>query len=118
MNELQIDLLHTNTVDVKRAATGKYIGGHYKKGSEELFLEIDCSVQPTEGKDLKKLPEYAKETDSHRFFSEDFAFKKADIITWQDEDYEVLHLEPWDKIGLNTDHSYAIGVLVDNRKRP
>lgn len=116
MNELYVELLRTDKVSLKRTTEGRHFSGNYVPGTPKLIDNVVCSVQPTNGEDLQKLPEYAKETQTYRFFSEDFDFKKNDIVSWESQEYEILHLEPWNHYNLMTDHSYGVGVLVDNRR--
>lgn len=113
---MNIELIETHTVQVERQSEGDFANGFYTPGPLETITDILSSVQPTTGEDLDKLPDYARERQTWRFFSQAISFKKTDVVEHDGEKYEILHLEPWDGFGLECVHSYAIGVLVDVKK--
>lgn len=58
----------TEKLSVKRFGSSEWVNGRFQKGSETTF-EIDASVQPLRGNEVKILPEHARTSESVKIYT-------------------------------------------------
>ncbi len=95
----------TDATVTRQDAAGSYVNGEYVGGATTDF-EIQMSIQPLTAKEVLKLPEaqrtkqwvkgYASEA---LFTSEQSASKKADRVSLNGRNFEVITVEYWESAG-------------------
>lgn len=118
---LGLRLLNTQKFDVHRedTTTGRYQNGIRVVGALIEYKDVIGHVQPLSGKQLEKLPENVREKQTYQFFTQvpGFEFQLGDLITYKGIQYEALKQQDWDGYQMNAEHSFAIGVLVDDKSK-
>jgi hypothetical protein len=97
--------LSTNTYTVTRLGEGSIVAGRYVDGASSTF-EIIASIQPTNGRDLLRLPEGLRTkqllsvwTDTPLRTADAPSGPKADVITYQGRQFQVETVLDWAESG-------------------
>lgn len=95
---------------VRRRAVGDYseVTGLFETSDVDSTFTITASIQPTNGSDIKLLPENRREeeilklyTDSELFGAIKGSAGNADIVEINGKDYEVVKTFPWQNNVIN-----------------
>lgn len=95
-------MIPRKTLSVKRFAAGSYnTDGDWVEGADSDF-NISASVQPLTGREMEMLPEARRDSQSYKLYSDTQLLtadtsqtKNADIVTIDNEKFEVFSDEPW-----------------------
>ena len=99
-----IDSFATGTYAVTRSSAGTYdSNGRYVDGSTSV-VNIDASIQPMSGSDLKTLPEGLHASNARTMFSKVEVFTagpggKPDVVSFKGEDWKVINVMAWEGFG-------------------
>lgn len=102
------------TYPLKREMKGTYTNGEWVPGINDPLTQVIANIQPVTGKELEAL-EIGKRnlgkikiyTDTELIVSEDGDNQNGDLITWQNEKYEIIAEEVRDNTILNHKKYFA-----------
>jgi len=88
---------------VKRKSGGSYnTSGFFESTGADTTLEIEASIQPATGSDMKLLPENRREEETTKLYTDTRLIgiirgsgMNPDIIIIDGDDYEVVSVYPW-----------------------
>ena len=95
----------TGTYSVTRRAAGGFDRG-VAKGTTDSTVSVVAAVQPASGRDLLRLPEGRRSTDTRVLFTvtpllvgDAGATYEANLVTIDGAEWEVQHVEKWTQAG-------------------
>ena len=112
--------IKTGTYTIKRFKKGYWDNstGKYSRDEDKEF-EIDASIQPITGNDVKLLPEHRRNTESIMIFSNERLFpsdeksqKAADIVIYDEKRFEVFKSSKWSET-TDINHYETIAIMED-----
>jgi hypothetical protein len=115
-----ISALFTEKVCVIREGKGEYRKGKWESGDAEEF-EINCSMQPLTGDDLKKPEDGERTSEQYNLFCTTELKPAADsttgdIVSYNGKKFEVIRVERW--AGLIPHFKCVVQSLLAREERP
>ena len=103
----QLNCLGSLTITVVRYGKGRIVGGKLKASKQRPFT-VKAAVQPMTGRERESLPEGWRQrrlvkvyTNERLLVSDDKREQRADLLFFDDEEYEVLESEQHRGVGLD-----------------
>ena len=110
----------TETLTVERYAAGTWVEGVFTKGVQSI-LNVEASVQPLRGNEIKLLPEHRRTAEAIKIYTEtkmrttdELNQLPADVITHDGKRFEIHKVENW-FIGTDIPYYKAIAIKQDGQ---
>jgi len=112
-------MIPKETLTVKRYEPGEYVDGYWVDGSTITF-NIQTSVQPVKTSELEALPEGRRTSKTYKLYPSirlvgvNKVLKTSpDIVTIDNEEYEVFEPQPWQNNLINHYKVFVIKIQTE-----